>query len=797
MFSVGKKIWLIVLIAMTALSVFTGYALIDKRDTLLAERRLATQHVVESAHALVAHYQQLESAGRLTRDQAQEQAKVAMKSLRYGGKEYFMISDLRPTMVMHPIKPELDGTDLSGKVDSTGKHMFVEFVDTVKRSGAGFVSYEWPKPDSTKPEQKISYVKGFEPWGWVIASGVYVDDIDAQFTRGAVVIAGFIALILLMLGVTARFVIRSVTGPLGASVAVADAIAAGKLDNAIEVTGQDELGRLLQSLSKMQDGLVERMAEERRIAAENLQVKQALDAAPMPMRIADASGTIIYINHKMNEILRRDEAAFRAANPAFQANKVVGASLGVLSSDPQDSLQRMSRLTHTMTTRMTLGGRCYDVTTTPVLSPSGEKIGTIGQWLDRTEQMAAEVEVEGIVNAAVAGDFSQRIDRAGKEGFFRQLGQGINQLMEVSSAGLNEVVRVLSALARGDLSERITNDYKGTFGIMKEDSNQTVTQLTHIISQIKESTDSIATASKEIAQGNTDLSQRTEEQASSLQETASSMEQLTSTVRQNAENAKQANQLAASASGVAVRGGEVVGQVVSTMGSINEASKKIVDIISVIDGIAFQTNILALNAAVEAARAGEQGRGFAVVATEVRNLAQRSAAAAKEIKGLISDSVARVDSGTRLVDEAGRTMEEIVGSIKRVSDIMAEITAASEEQSGGIEQVNTAIAQMDEVTQQNAALVEEVAAAAESMQEQAESLSRAVATFRLSQQAVAGRAPMVERRGPNRATNVTRLPSAKASAHPAPAALIRPSMAKAAVASGKSAGTDSDEWAEF
>ena len=374
--------------------------------------------------------------------------------------------------------------------------------------------------------------------------------------------------------------------------------------------------------------------------------------------------------------------------------------------------------------------------------------------------MAAEVEVEGIVNAAVAGDFSQRIDLAGKEGFFRQLGQGINQLMEVSSAGLNEVVRVLSALARGDLSERITNDYKGTFGIMKEDSNQTVTQLTHIISQIKESTDSIATASKEIAQGNTDLSQRTEEQASSLQETASSMEQLTSTVRQNAENAKQANQLAASASGVAVRGGEVVGQVVSTMGSINEASKKIVDIISVIDGIAFQTNILALNAAVEAARAGEQGRGFAVVATEVRNLAQRSAAAAKEIKGLISDSVARVDSGTRLVDEAGRTMEEIVGSIKRVSDIMAEITAASEEQSGGIEQVNTAIAQMDEVTQQNAALVEEVAAAAESMQEQAESLSRAVATFRLSQQAVAGRAPMVERRGPNRATNVTRLPSA-------------------------------------
>ncbi len=242
----------------------------------------------------------------------------------------------------------------------------------------------------------------------------------------------------------------------------------------------------------------------------------------------------------------------------------------------------------------------------------------------------------------------------------------------------------------------------------------------------------VSTASTQIASGNQDLSSRTEEQASSLEQTAASMEELTSTVKQNADNARQANQLAVSASEVAVKGGSVVSQVVDTMGSINASSRKIVDIIGVIDGIAFQTNILALNAAVEAARAGEQGRGFAVVASEVRSLAQRSASAAKEIKTLIGDSVEKVEEGSKQVAEAGRTMEEIVDSVKRVTDIMGEITAASQEQTSGIEQINQAITQMDQVTQQNAALVEEASAAAQSLQEQAGSLSKVVSVFRLA-----------------------------------------------------------------
>jgi len=360
-------------------------------------------------------------------------------------------------------------------------------------------------------------------------------------------------------------------------------------------------------------------------------------------------------------------------------------------------------------------------------------------------------------------------------------------------APLNEAIEVANAVAAGDLTKRIDAASTNETGRLLQALKTMNENLVDLIGKVRTGTDQITTASGEIASGNSDLSQRTEEQASSLEETASSMEELTSTVKQNADNARQANQLAVGASEVAMKGGTVVGQVVQTMSSINESSKKIVDIISVIDGIAFQTNILALNAAVEAARAGEQGRGFAVVATEVRTLAQRSAAAAKEIKELISDSVAKVEDGTRLVDEAGATMDEIVNAVKRVTDIMSEISAASQEQSSGIEQVNQAVTQMDEATQQNAALVEEAAAAAESMQEQAQALTQAINTFKLSG---SDGTPAVVKRS-NRPTAVAKLPNRG------------PATKKAAVKSAENtetipaqsrkvaAGGGGDDWEEF
>ncbi|MEO8169789.1 MAG: methyl-accepting chemotaxis protein [Oxalobacteraceae bacterium] len=354
---------------------------------------------------------------------------------------------------------------------------------------------------------------------------------------------------------------------------------------------------------------------------------------------------------------------------------------------------------------------------------------------------------------------------------------------------INEAVKVAQTVAAGDLTSRIEVHSKDETGQLLRALKDMNSSLQNIVGQVRIGTDTIATASSQIAAGNLDLSSRTEQQASSLEETASSMEELTSTVKQNGDNARQANQLAASASDVAVKGGQVVSQVVDTMASINESSKKITDIISVIDGIAFQTNILALNAAVEAARAGEQGRGFAVVATEVRNLAQRSAAAAKEIKVLIDDSVEKVDVGSKLVNQAGTTMGEIVASVKRVTDIMGEITAASQEQEAGIGQINQAIAEIDTVTQQNAALVEEAAAAAESLQDQAGNLAHVVSVFRLDGTHAAAPA--------HRSIDVTPIKSNVALlARKAPAVRIVATSAKINRVANAEAGSE-EEWEQF
>ncbi|WP_413458238.1 methyl-accepting chemotaxis protein [Herbaspirillum huttiense] len=369
---------------------------------------------------------------------------------------------------------------------------------------------------------------------------------------------------------------------------------------------------------------------------------------------------------------------------------------------------------------------------------------------------------------------------------------------------LNEAVDVASAVAQGDLTIQIgetTRDETGKLLASLKAMNQ---NLHRIVSEVRTGSDTINTASSEIASGNLDLSSRTEEQAGALEETASAMEELTSTVKQNADNARQANSLAATASDVAVQGGSVVGQVVQTMGEINDASRKIVDIISVIDGIAFQTNILALNAAVEAARAGEQGRGFAVVASEVRTLAQRSASAAKEIKALIDDSVSRVDNGSRLVEQAGATMSEVVASVRRVTDVVAEISAASHEQSDGIEQINHAIAQMDEVTQQNAALVEQAAAAAQSLQEQSGRLVETVSIFKLSSHETPRAQPARKPAPPKPASKPTAAaPAAPAKAAvaapaPAPKALpAKPAASASAKAGSKAMAADDGDWEQF
>ncbi|MDO9163840.1 MAG: methyl-accepting chemotaxis protein [Methylococcaceae bacterium] len=524
---------------------------------------------------------------------------------------------------------------------------------------------------------------------------------------------------LILLGIALSFVfglafIRNLSQQLGAEPkVVADLlamIARGKLDNVILVNASDDRS-ILANLRFMQQQLMTRQTKEYQERDEFIRIKIALDSVTTNVMVADNERNIIYINPAAITMLQHAEADLRKVLPSFSAEKLLGVNMDSFHKNPAHQQALLAKLSSTYRTQISVGGRTFSLIANAINNDKGQRIGSVVEWKDRTAEVAIEQEVAKVVDGAVLGDFMQRIDEAGKEGFYLQLAQGINKLMDTSSTGLNEVVRVLEAIARGDLTETIVNDYSGTFGQLKDDSNTTVAKLKEIIGQIKEASETISTAA--------------------------SMQELTSTVRHTTENAQHANELAIKASDIAGKGVLVVTQVVDTMASIHDSSRKVEDIIAVIDGIAFQTNILALNAAVEAARAGEQGRGFAVVAGEVRNLAQRAAAAAGEIKGLIGDSVNQIEDGARLVTHAGKTMEEIVSSIQGVSAIMSNIAAASLQQTSGIEQVNLAIGQMDDVTQQNAALVEQAAASAESLEEQTQNLAGMVGQFKVDNRSFA------------------------------------------------------------
>jgi methyl-accepting chemotaxis protein len=461
------------------------------------------------------------------------------------------------------------------------------------------------------------------------------------------------------------------------------------------------------------------ITEQRRKDEMNAAFKGALDNLTANIMVADVDLNIIYMNTTVREMMAAGQADFRKELPTFDVNRLMGANIDIFHKNPAHQRSMLTALTRTHVGQFLLGGRTLRVIANPMVNAAGKRIGTVVEWADRTVELGVEAEIRKLVESANAGDLTRRMDLDGKTGVFAEIGTGINQLAENMAQVVSRVQVVAGEVSRG---------------------------------------------AEEISEGNTNLSQRTEEQASSLEETASSMEEMTSTVKQNADNASRASQLATAARDQADKGGTVVSHAVRAMTEINDASRKIVDIVGVIDEIAFQTNLLALNAAGEAARAGEQGRGFAVVASEVRSLAGRSATAAKEIKGLIQDSVKKVEEGSSLVTQSGQTLDQIVIAVKKVSDIIGEIAGASHEQSAGIDQVNKAVMQLDEMTQQNAALVEEASAASQSMAGQARSLIDLMGRYQVPAEATAAAvaaasqadaprgaaAPKAERRSPVR-----------------------------------------------
>ncbi len=525
---------------------------------------------------------------------------------------------------------------------------------------------------------------------------------------------------------------RSLSRAISSGVSIAQNIANGKYDNEIQITQEDETGDLLNAMITMQARLSFNMFEVMETAKDNLRIKTALENVSTSVTVSNADNVLIFMNKAATTQFNRLGEKFHSENKAFNANDLIGSSLAEFFPDDKLSELYREKLSETQISRFIAWEYTYELVTSPIINSEGEYQGRITQWNDITDELQVEQEISGIVAAAKKGDLTQKVALENKTGFFHALGGEINELIESINGIFKEIAKAMQHLAEGDLTHPIEQNYSGTYGEVRDNVNETISILQKTVTQLRETAGVINTNSSEIVSGNNDLSARTEQQAANLEKTASSMKELTHIVENNTNNANQANHLSVNVRQTADKGGNVVAQAVDAMEEINQSSSKIAEIIGVIDEIAFQTNLLALNASVEAARAGEQGRGFSVVATEVRNLAGRSANAAREIKDLISDSIKKVTNGTQLVNQSGETLQDIISGVEKMGNVISEIAAASEEQSTGISQVNQAVASIDESTQQNAALAEETSAATMSMNETVQDMERLMGFFKVS-----------------------------------------------------------------
>ncbi len=659
--SLGLKFYGIVGLVFLSFIALSAYELFHLKDTLESQRSAELKHLTELAIKAVQEEYDAGQKGTTSVEEAKNRAADRVATLRYGQSGYFWINDLEPRMVMHPTNPALNGKSLVEYKDPNGVQLFVEFVRTVQKSGDGFVHYSWPKPGSDSPQPKISYVTGFAPWGWIIGSGLYVDDLHQQVWSQAYRQLTIIGLVLLLSACFVILFVRSISKALTGMTSAMGKLAQGDLK--VEIPSKqrtDELGTMARAMSIMvttldrfvkaqiemadahnQKGRIShainaqefpgaygdmarnlnemvqshidvqmqfidcmvgyihanfehRMAklpgERQRISdtAENIrleleaanaaqfnaQIKAALDSASACVMMADTQGVIRYQNKASEALMRNSEAEVRKYRPSFSAAGVLGANFDQFHKNPSKNRNLLANTTGEYRTQIQIGGLHMRLVANAIADENGAPLGTVLQWLDRSAEVNAEKELRAVVQAAAAGDFSKRIDEAGKAGFMLEIAQGLNAVLNTSEQGLREISGVLKALAEGDLTRTIDADFKGMFAELKDNSNGTIERLRDIIRQIREASESINTAAREIAAGNPDLSQRTEEQASSLEETAASMEELDRDRQAERRERQQANQLATGASEVAGKGGEVVGQVVATMAAINESSRE-------------------------------------------------------------------------------------------------------------------------------------------------------------------------------------------------------------------------------
>ncbi|MEJ6848911.1 methyl-accepting chemotaxis protein [Sinorhizobium fredii] len=598
-FRISARLYALVAFGLLAMAAALTFGLIQAQDKLVGERKAMLSAMNENAVAVFEAYHKQEEAGTLSREEAQKRALEAIKAMRYQDSGYFWVNDMQPTMVMHPIKPELDGKDLSQNKDPNGKFLFVEFVKTVQAEGRGFVDYYWPKPGAEQPVLKYSHVAGFKPWGWVVGTGVYADDLAAMFRERAWQVGGILAAAALAILMAALAIVRSVVRPVERLKVSMQAIADEDVSSEVPETDRaDEIGQMAKVLLVLRDSVKERLELRSR---------------------EDEQQDRLNAERRGNEELQRSTAAAQA-----EAMEALGAALERLAS----------------------------------------------------------------------GDLTAEVGRIAPE-----------------------------------------------YGKLKHDFNTAVAALRDVIGAISQSTEIVHGSAGDISEAANNLARRTEQQAAALEETAAALDEITSTVRHASDRAVEARDMVNETKASAAKSGGIVRNAIDAMGRIEDSSSRISQIIGVIDEIAFQTNLLALNAGVEAARAGEAGRGFAVVAQEVRELAQRSAGAAKEIKGLIGTSVKEVGAGVELVRSTGDALMEIEALVNQVNEQVASIATAAREQATGLQEVNTAVNSMDQMTQQNAAMVEETTAASQVLAQESRELKSLLEKFRLRDgQAAYGRA---------------------------------------------------------
>lgn len=608
---------------------------------MLDENRDRVKNAVETAYGTIAYYGELARKGELSASEAKELAAKAISQTRYDENEYFWIQDTSPRMIMHPIKPELNGKDVSQEADPTGKKLFVECANVARSNGQGFVEYQWAKPNETKPSPKVSFVKYLPDWNWIIGSGVYVDDVDAAtwaLFRPILLMTLVIAIVGFLV---AHFAATSIARPMNQLAEVANAVALGDTQVAVAYESADEVGIVADAFRKTCD----------------------------------------YISQLSDKILQ--------------------VSRGNTDVEIQPKSEK------------------------DVLSKA------IAGLIDTLHSLLAEAK--RLATAAAEGDLNARADSSKYEGAFKALLDGINETVEFLTKPINDAAVVLERVSARDLTARVVADYKGDNAKIKEALNLATQDLQNGMLQVNTAAEQVASASDQIASSSQAIAQGASEQSSAIQELASSIQEIASTSKQNAGNADEAKKLADVASEMVQSGLKSMERMSETIGRIKESSDQTANIVKTIDEIAFQTNLLALNAAVEAARAGDAGKGFAVVAEEVRNLAMRSAEAAKQTAELIAESTKNSDEGVVVNQEVTNSLQEIYNQITKVNEVAVEIAAASRQQAQGVEEINQAMSQLEQATQESAATSEELASAAQELSSQAAELKRLVASFRLDE----------------------------------------------------------------